>query len=218
MAIDTRDKLIAALAAGQVIDFYRLSLTAEAVPSFHSLWKGTGNPAAGANPPAYTAGSGYIPTRTTLGGLQQLDAVSGDNKLLQMSMSCSTAGKLILYDRVWACSGLTTAGTNPTTLNVTTPGNITRPADWLGLQIWGEVYTAPGATGSVWTVAYVDSAGLGELVQAYATSKNRGGALKLLNVTKRLKDLLVVTKLLTVFDTYDSEADALASFATASKA
>ena len=158
MAIDTRDKLIAALAAGQVIDFYRLSLTAEAVPSFHSLWKGTGNPAAGANPPAYTAGSGYIPTRTTLGGLQQLDAVSGDNKLLQMSMSCSTAGKLILYDRVWACSGLTTAGTNPTTLNVTTPGNITRPADWLGLQIWGEVYTAPGATGSVWTVAYVDSA------------------------------------------------------------
>ena len=61
-------------------------------------------------------------------------------------------------------------------------------------------------------VSYVDSAGLGELVQAYATTKNRGGALKLLSVTKRLKDLLVVTKLLTVFDTYDSEADALASF------
>jgi len=64
-------------------------------------------------------------------------------------------------------------------------------------------------------VSYVDSAGLGELVQAYATAKNRGGALKLLNVGKRLKDLLVVTKLLTVFDTYDSEADALASFGAA---
>jgi anti-sigma B factor antagonist len=61
-------------------------------------------------------------------------------------------------------------------------------------------------------VSYVDSAGLGELVQAYATTKNRGGALKLLSVTKRLKDLLVVTKLLTVFDAYDTEADALASF------
>lgn len=61
-------------------------------------------------------------------------------------------------------------------------------------------------------VSYVDSAGLGEIVQAYATTKNRGGALKLLNVTKRLKDLLVVTKLLTVFDTFDSEATALASF------
>ena len=66
-------------------------------------------------------------------------------------------------------------------------------------------------------VSYVDSAGLGELVQAYATTKNRGGALKLLNVTKRLRDLLVVTKLLTVFDTYDNEAAALASFGTASR-
>ena len=64
-------------------------------------------------------------------------------------------------------------------------------------------------------VSYVDSAGLGELVQAYATAKNRGGALKLLNVTKRLRDLLVVTKLLTVFDSYDSEAAALASFGAA---
>ena len=61
-------------------------------------------------------------------------------------------------------------------------------------------------------VSYVDSAGLGELVQAYATTKTRGGALKLLNVTKRLRDLLVVTKLLTVFEAFDNEASALASF------
>jgi anti-sigma B factor antagonist len=61
-------------------------------------------------------------------------------------------------------------------------------------------------------VSYVDSAGLGQIVHAYATAKNKGGALKLLNVTKRLKDLLVVTKLLTVFDTYDDEKAALASF------
>ena len=66
-------------------------------------------------------------------------------------------------------------------------------------------------------VSYVDSAGLGELVQAYATTKNRGGSLKLVNVTKRLRDLLVVTKLLTVFETFDSEAAALASFGGASK-
>ena len=61
-------------------------------------------------------------------------------------------------------------------------------------------------------VPHVDSAGLGELVQAYVSTKNRGGSLRLLHVTKRLRDLLVVTKLLTVFDTYDSEADAVASF------
>jgi anti-sigma B factor antagonist len=61
-------------------------------------------------------------------------------------------------------------------------------------------------------VSYVDSAGLGQLVQAYATTKNKGGALKLVNVTKKLKDLLVVTKLLTVFDTFDDEKAAVSSF------
>jgi anti-sigma B factor antagonist len=61
-------------------------------------------------------------------------------------------------------------------------------------------------------VSYVDSAGLGALVQGFATIKNKGGALKLLNVTKRLKDLLSITKLLTVFETFDSEKDAVASF------
>jgi anti-sigma B factor antagonist len=61
-------------------------------------------------------------------------------------------------------------------------------------------------------VSYVDSAGLGQLVQVYATTSHLGGSLKLLNLTKRLKDLLVLTKLLTVFETYDSEESALASF------
>jgi anti-sigma B factor antagonist len=61
-------------------------------------------------------------------------------------------------------------------------------------------------------VSYVDSAGLGQLVQIHATTKNQGGALRLANTTKKLKDLLVVTKLVTVFDSYDSEKEALASF------
>lgn len=62
-------------------------------------------------------------------------------------------------------------------------------------------------------VSYVDSAGLGQLVAVHATATRHGGALKLLNVTKRLRDLLVVTKLLTVFDTFDTEAAALQEFA-----
>jgi anti-sigma B factor antagonist len=62
-------------------------------------------------------------------------------------------------------------------------------------------------------VPYMDSGGLGELVQSYATVTKQGGALKLLNMTSRLRDLLVITKLATVFDCYDSEAAALASFA-----
>jgi anti-sigma B factor antagonist len=61
-------------------------------------------------------------------------------------------------------------------------------------------------------VSYVDSAGLGEIVQAYATMSKGGGALKLLNTTKRIKDLLAITKLLTVFECHDNEAEAVKSF------
>jgi anti-sigma B factor antagonist len=62
-------------------------------------------------------------------------------------------------------------------------------------------------------VPYMDSCGLGELVQAYATVIKQGGALKLLHLTSRLRDLLVITKLATVFDCYEAEDAALASFA-----
>ena len=63
-------------------------------------------------------------------------------------------------------------------------------------------------------VPYVDSAGLGEIVRTYTTVTKQGGSLKLANLTKRITDLLSITKLLTVFDTYDSEADAVRSFST----
>ncbi len=61
-------------------------------------------------------------------------------------------------------------------------------------------------------VSYMDSAGLGQLVQSHVTVSNNGGSLKLLNLTKRLNDLLVLTKLATVFDSYTTEAEALRSF------
>jgi len=61
-------------------------------------------------------------------------------------------------------------------------------------------------------VPYVDSAGLGEIVRCYTTVSRKGGRLKLLNLTKKIKDLLAITKLLTVFETYDSEQEAVASF------
>ena len=61
-------------------------------------------------------------------------------------------------------------------------------------------------------VPYVDSAGLGEIVRTYTTVSRQGGSLKLLNLTKRITDLLAITKLLTVFDTFESEAEAVSSF------
>ena len=66
-------------------------------------------------------------------------------------------------------------------------------------------------------VPYIDSAGLGEIVRTYTTISRQGGSMKLLNLTKRITDLLSITKLLTVFETYDNEADAVRSFSSSAK-
>ena len=62
-------------------------------------------------------------------------------------------------------------------------------------------------------VSYIDSSGIGELVSAFTTVTNGGGQLKLLNLTKRVKDLLQITKLYTVFDVHEDEAGAVRAFA-----
>jgi anti-sigma B factor antagonist len=61
-------------------------------------------------------------------------------------------------------------------------------------------------------VRYIDSSGIGELIANYTTVGRSGGQLKLLSLTDKVQDLLVITKLLTVFDVYDNEAEALSSF------
>jgi anti-sigma B factor antagonist len=61
-------------------------------------------------------------------------------------------------------------------------------------------------------VPYIDSAGLGEIVRTYTSISRQGGKLKLLNVSKRIQDLLVITKLITIFDSYENENEAVQSF------
>ena len=61
-------------------------------------------------------------------------------------------------------------------------------------------------------VRYVDSGGIGELVESFTAAQHRGGAIKLLGVTKRLNDLLVITKLLNVFECFENEDEAIDSF------
>src|SRR3972149_5550205 len=61
-------------------------------------------------------------------------------------------------------------------------------------------------------VTYIDSSGIGELVSGFTTVSNQGGKLKLLNLTKKVHDLLQITKLYTVFDVHDDEAKAIGSF------
>jgi len=67
-------------------------------------------------------------------------------------------------------------------------------------------------------VSYVDSAGLGELVGAYTTATNQGGAVKLLNLQGKMKDLMQITKLHTIFTTFEDEKSAVESFGTTATA
>ncbi len=62
------------------------------------------------------------------------------------------------------------------------------------------------------SVAYVDSSGIGELVSSFTAVNKEGGTLKLLNLTQKIQDLLAITKLLTVFEVFENEGDALSSF------
>lgn len=64
-------------------------------------------------------------------------------------------------------------------------------------------------------VTYMDHGGLGEITRSYTSTRNAGGALKLLNARKRITDLLTITKLITVFELYDDEAAAITSFVPA---
>ncbi len=61
-------------------------------------------------------------------------------------------------------------------------------------------------------VGYIDSSGIGELVSSYTSVNKEGGKLKLLNLTQKIQDLLAITKLLTVFDTFDDEGKAVSSY------
>src|SRR6266571_4638486 len=63
-------------------------------------------------------------------------------------------------------------------------------------------------------VTYIDSSGLGELISSHVTLTNRGGQIKLLNLTQRLQELMTITKLLPIFDVYGNEPEALDSFTT----
>lgn len=161
MAIDTPAKIDAALAGAQSFEIIKASAASEGAATYRSLWKLAAVPVAGSNPPAYTAGSGYIPTKATTGTLNFVNPTGGqETRILHAYIVGSTVGTLFVYDRLWACSGMLTNTTS--TQTVTTPGTLTAGRDPLnGLDVWpyGEVYTAPGATGATWTLTGTDAAG-----------------------------------------------------------
>lgn len=173
MALTTLDGLVAGAIPPAPI--YKASQTAEGAGTFHSLFLAAGIPGAGSAPPAYTAGSGYMCSRTTQGAIPFANPGSGETRLVKMAMAGATVGTVILYDRLWTCSGFNT--TTTTAQSITTPGTIpSRDANGAangdGVEIWGEIYTAPGATGATWTVTYTNQAGTGSRTATYTHPAN----------------------------------------------
>jgi len=159
MAITNIDGLISGTRAFQSL--LKASATAEGAGTWHSLWKVAGMPPAGANPPLFSAGSGYVPTNGTTGCVPFTNPAGGAFSYLMRAIAAgATVGTLLVYDRIWHCSGFGTVSTS--LQSITTPGTISRDAGGsstgAGVELWLEVYTAPGATAANWTITYcVDS-------------------------------------------------------------
>jgi hypothetical protein len=175
MPITDESTLIAALrAAPSNRTFNKATQTAEGAGTWHSLWKALGYPGAGANPPLFSAGSGYVPTKATTGAFPFTNAgTNGDLALLKLAASGVTAGTLIAYDRLWACSGFGTVIT--TAQNTVTPGALPTgrdPNTGLDVEPWLEVYTAPGAGTATWTLTGVDGNGNAARTWAYTHPAN----------------------------------------------
>lgn len=155
------------LAGMQVfIPFGKGSQTSAGAGFLHSLWKAGGGPSPGANPPAFTAGSGYVPTRTTTGAMPTTNPASGNAYPGHIWCWGATPGMLILYDRVWACSGFSTVSTS--LQSITTPGDAGRYTNYEGVEAWLEVYTQTGATAATWTLTYTNQANTGSRTATYA--------------------------------------------------
>lgn len=159
----TNDLIAGQLAIQPELDINKASVTTEGAGTFQSLWKVAGLPPAGANPPLFTAGAGYTNDDTRLGAWPYTNPSGGATKYMAVADALGTlGGTLIIYDRLWTCSGFGTVVTTAQT--ITTPGTIpARDANGAalgaGVELWGEVYTAPGATTATWTVGYTNEAG-----------------------------------------------------------
>ncbi|MBP8880667.1 MAG: hypothetical protein KBG77_06160 [Dermatophilaceae bacterium] len=157
MAI-TLDALLAALPAAE-FDVYKASQVAEGPGTWLSMWRAAGIPAAGAIPPAFSTGGAYVPTRASVGAIGQPNP-AGNRYLANLNMTASTVGSLIVYDRLWTCSGFGTVVT--TAQNVVSGGTLPAGRTPIGasdVELWLEVYAAPGATAATWTITAPDGGG-----------------------------------------------------------
>jgi hypothetical protein len=152
MAITGVNDIAAGLASAQEINLLKNITAPKGAGAFQSAWLATGYPGAGAAPPAYTAGAGYTANKDTAGAMRLINAAV-KLYLAQLSMACSLVGTIIIYDRLWSCSGM---GFAASTYTVTTPGAL--PAritdNGIGCELWVEQFVAAGAASGTLTANY----------------------------------------------------------------
>jgi hypothetical protein len=163
MAIVSMDGLVTAL-PGQILPFYKPSVTTKGAGLFHSLWRGVGTPGAGAIP---ATGSGQTCSSVTAGAMRFANPGGADlTYLARAIMSGSVVGSVILYDRLVTTSGLVGNSTGTQTVD---SEPLTRYTSGEDVQLFVEWYTATGATASSITVNYTNDAGTtGQVTEAQA--------------------------------------------------
>lgn len=158
MAILTLDEVIAAL-PGQYRNFMKASITAKAAGQFASLWTAAGFPGAGEVPASRSAGGTSYSAGGVAGAIPMSNPTAGDTAYLaKLAAAGAVAGTLILYDRLWACTGF--SGTSTAAQAVTGfSGLPTRGGLGEGVEAWAEWYTATGSTTANLTMSYTNAAG-----------------------------------------------------------
>lgn len=152
MTVSTINDIVSGLASAQGINVLKNITVPKAIGSYQSSWLGVGFPGAGAQPPAYGAGSGYTCSNATVGSLPYSNGAV-QNWLAKAFVTSTIAGTLFLYDRLWACTGM---GFGAATYTVTTSGSL--PAritdNGLGCELWVEQPATDGAATGTLTANY----------------------------------------------------------------
>lgn len=166
MAISNLDELISALSTGQIVTYFKSSETCEGAGLYHSLWRVGGQPGTGSIPTTSSLG-GQTHNTDTVGALKYSNIINPSNShyLARLSGVSTVAGMLILYDRLWSCSGLNLGSTTPHAVSPP-PTLPNRPdSSGEGVELWFEIF-ATGASGFTSTVSFTAS---------YVNSNNQSG-------------------------------------------
>lgn len=151
--LTSMDDLVSAM-PGQLLQFYKPSVTAKAAGTFQSLWTAAGAPGAGTTPPT---GVGQACDNTTTGALKFSNPTGGDYSYLARALlNNGTLGTLFVYDRLVHTSGLSGTVSGSQTVNTTA---LTRYTNGEGVMPWIEFYTPTGSTAVNITITYTNTAG-----------------------------------------------------------